>query len=88
LAGGGIIMSRATTIEIAGKGVGIIVEDERGLSFFADTAAYAVLEGLNFARLRDVERAMRALKDSDTSRKRAKALQRWRSPYTQDSRAA
>jgi hypothetical protein len=38
-------MSRAAVLEIAGKSVGFIVEDRHGVSFFANSAAYAGLAG-------------------------------------------
>ncbi len=73
-------MSRTTTFEFLGKTIGLTVQHEQGLSFVASSAGFHALEGLNFESLRQLEKAARALIDSDTSRQRIDAIRRWRQP--------
>jgi hypothetical protein len=52
-------MSNARVIEFADETIGIAVEDQDGVVFFAATPAYGAVDGERFRTVRDAEKAVR-----------------------------
>jgi hypothetical protein len=62
-------MSRAYIIEVNNRTAGIVIGDERGVSFFSSERMFDSLESRQFGSARDAELAARALFNTGRQRR-------------------
>jgi hypothetical protein len=67
-------MSQAYIIEVNNRTAGIVIGDERGVSFFSSERMFDSLEGRQFGSARDAELAARALLNAGRHRRPGVAL--------------
>jgi hypothetical protein len=81
-------MSKATTFEFGGRTIGVFVEENGTLQFFATIATFSGLEGLTFRSLHQLDKAARAAAATHLPTKRSRAVERWRGLSAPERRTA